>query len=100
MREMEVSMARERADMARQRNDLVRLQSEIRHEIEKLERSGVAVRKMEELKTKLSDVTNRRGLAASSASGVAVPQQQQPAQQPAPQPQKKESGLMGRLFGR
>src|SRR6185437_10477288 len=40
MRVMEVSMARERAEMARQRNDLQRLQSEIRHDLERLERNG------------------------------------------------------------
>jgi len=97
MREMEVSMARERAEMARQRNDLGRLQSDIRHELERLEKSGAAVRKMEELKRQFADATNRRGLAASAP----VPQPQ-PAQQPQPQqpPAKKDSnGLMGRLFG-
>lgn len=99
MREMEVSMARERAEMARQRNDLTRLQSEIRHELERLEKSGAAVRKMEELKMKLSDVTNRRGLAVNAPaarsrdSGI-----QQPAQQPQ-EPRKDSNGLMGRLFG-
>jgi chromosome segregation ATPase len=96
MREMEVTMARERAEMARQRNDLNRLQSEIRHELERLEKSGAAVRKMEELKSKFADVTNRRGLAAAPAA-PAQKQDQQAQQAPPP---KKETGFMGRLFGK
>jgi len=98
MREMEVSMARERADMARQRNDLTRLQNEIRHELERLEKSGAAVRKMEELKRQFADATNRRGMATGSAQGNQS--NQQPAQQQAAQPPKKDSSsLMSRLFG-
>jgi DNA repair exonuclease SbcCD ATPase subunit len=95
MREMEVSMARERAEMARQRNDLGRLQSDIRHELERLEKSGAAVRKMEELKRQFADATNRRGLAASGPGKQSAAQQEQ---QPQPPP-KKDNGLMGRLFG-
>ena len=98
MREMEVSMARERAEMARQRNDLNRLQSDIRHELERLEKSGAAVRKMEELKRQFADATNRRGLAASSSVNHAAAQPQTPQQAPAPAP-KKDSSIMGRLFG-
>jgi hypothetical protein len=96
MRVMEVSMARERAEMARQRNDLARLQSDIRHELERLEKSGAAVRKMEELKRQFADATNRRGLAVSAPTNQSAakepPQQQQ-------SPPKKDNGLMGRLFG-
>ncbi len=102
MREMEVSMARERAEMARQRNDLTRLQNEIRHELERLEKSGVAVRKMEELKRQFLDATNRRGMAAGGTNSGNQSAQQAPAQQPQPaaQPSKKDSSsLIGRLFG-
>jgi chromosome segregation ATPase len=94
MREMEVSMARERAEMARQRNDMQRLQSEIRHEIERLERSGALQTKIEGLKNKLSDATTRRGSAPTSSRELP----KQPVA-PTPAPAKKE-GLMGRLFGR
>jgi len=98
MREMEVSMARERAEMARQRNDLTRLQSEIRHELERLEKSGTAVRKMEELKRQFLDATTRRGMANTGNASHAG---QQPAaqQQQAAQPKKDSNGLMSRLFG-
>jgi chromosome segregation ATPase len=77
MREMEVGMARERAELARQRNDLQRLQSEIRHDLERLERNGAVHSKIEDLKNRLQDATARRGAAPS-----------------------RKDGLMGRLFGR
>ncbi len=63
MREMEIGMAKERAEMARQRNDLQRLQSEIRHELERLERNGAYQSKLENLRVRLQDVTTRRGAA-------------------------------------
>jgi chromosome segregation ATPase len=101
MREMEVGMAKERAEMARQRNDLQRLQGEIRHELERLEKSGAIQSKIEGLKNKLQDATTRRG----AAHGAAVHPSAQPVNQPAQAaeaaqqaPAKKDS-LMGRLFG-
>lgn len=88
MREMEVGMARERAELARQRNDLQRLQAEIRHDLERLERNGAVQSKIENLKIKLQDATARRGAAPgpTGASGQSAA------------PARKE-GLMGRLFG-
>ncbi len=88
--------------MARQRNDLQRLQEEIRHELDKLARNGALQAKIDGLKSKLQDVTTRRGAApgapiksAGSSSG-SLPQTKLPA---APQPPPKKDGLMGRLFG-
>jgi DNA repair exonuclease SbcCD ATPase subunit len=92
MREMEVSMARERAEMARQRNDLQRLQNEIRHELERLERDGGVQSKIESLRSKLQDVTARRGAAPMTVRSSDTPTQ------PTATPRKE--GLMGRLFGR
>jgi chromosome segregation ATPase len=66
MREMEISMAKERAELARQRNDLQRLQSEIRHELERLERNGALQSKIDGLKNRLQDATTRRGAAPGS----------------------------------
>ncbi len=66
MREMEIGMAKERAELARQRNDLQRLQGEIRHELERLERNGALQSKIEGLKSKLQDATTRRGAAPGS----------------------------------
>jgi len=93
MREMEVSMARERAEMARQRNDLQRLQGEIRHELERLERDGGIQSKIDSLRSKLQDVTARRGAAPMPTANHSTPQA------PPAAPSRKE-GLMGRLFGR
>jgi chromosome segregation ATPase len=96
MREMEVGMAKERAELARQRNDLVRLQGEIRHELERLERTGVLQSKIDGLKSRLQDASTRRGSAPSQAGGAG------PAPAPAPQappPGSKRESFLGRLFG-
>lgn len=99
MREMEVTMARERAEMARQRNDLQRLESEVRHEVERLERNGALQSKIETLKSKLQDATTRRG--AAPATGQNASPRQPSVAQPTPLPQPKGGGgFMGRLFGR
>ena len=93
MREMEVSMARERAEMARQRNDLQRLQNEIRHELERLERDGGIQSKIDSLRSKLQDVTARRGAAPGSTTNPSAPS-------PTPASPSRKEGFMGRLFGR
>ena len=71
MREMEITMARERAEMARQRNDLLRVQSEVRHELERLERNGALQNKIDSLKSKLNDANTRRGLSPAQGGGAA-----------------------------
>ncbi len=99
MREMEVGMAKERAEMARQRNDLQRLQGEIRHELERLEKNGAVQSKIDGLKSKLQDATNRRGAAHGAAvSPSAQLANQVPAADAATAPGRKDS-FMGRLFG-
>ncbi|MBY0229005.1 MAG: hypothetical protein K2W96_06985 [Gemmataceae bacterium] len=95
MRQMEMTMARERAEMARQRNDLQRLSGEIRHELERLERNGALQSKMDDLKAKLQDATNRRGAAPAQSPPSSRPQTPPPAEQPAP----SRGSFMGRLFG-
>jgi hypothetical protein len=103
MREMEISMARERAEMARQRNDLQRVQGEVRHELERLERSGALQSKIDGLKSKLHDATTRRGMANSAGGPKAPPAQQSQSQSSPPPlpdtPPKEKGGLLGRLFG-
>jgi chromosome segregation ATPase len=100
MRQMEVTMARERAEMARQRNDLQRLYGEIRHELERLERNGALQSKIDGLKSRLQDVTNRRGAAPQTTPGSspALPQPAPGAAAAQPTPTKGAS-FMGRLFG-
>lgn len=93
MREMEVSMARERAELARQRNDMQRLQSEVRHELERLERDGGVQSKIDGLRSRLQDVSARRG-----AAPISGPNKSGSTSSPA-SPSRKE-GLMGRLFKR
>jgi chromosome segregation ATPase len=93
MREMEVSMARERAELARQRNDMQRLHSEVRHELERLERDGGIQSKIDDLRNKLQDVTARRGAAPAQGANRSTPI-------PAPASSSRKEGLMGRLFKR
>jgi hypothetical protein len=98
MREMEVNLARERAELARQRNDMQRLQIEVRHELERLEKSGAVQNKLDQLKAKLHDATTRRGMAPGSTNNSAQQQTQQ--EQPAQEQEKpRKGGLFGRLFG-
>ena len=99
MRHMEVSMARERAEMARQRNDLQRLQGEIRHELERLEKSGALQSKIENLKLKLQDFTHRRGAAPLSTAGTPAASPAGPQAPSAPAAPPKREGFLGRLFG-
>jgi chromosome segregation ATPase len=101
MREMEMSMARERAEMARQRNDLQRVQSEVRHELERLERNGALQSKIDGLKSKLHDATARRGMANSAGAASGQQQARSPATPPplTEAPKRDGGGLFGRLFG-
>jgi hypothetical protein len=99
MREMEVGMAKERAEMARQRNDLQRLQAEIRHELERLEKNGALQSKIENLKSKLQDVSTRRGAAPSPVAAPSAAPQQAPAGGTGAAPPKKKDSFIGRLFG-
>jgi chromosome segregation ATPase len=99
MREMEVGMARERAEMARQRNDLQRLQGEIRHELERLERNGALQSKIDNLKNRFNDATNRRGAApgqGANGNSHAAPGASGPANSST---SIRREGIMGRLFG-
>ena len=100
MREMEMTMARERAEMARQRNDLQRIQAEIRHELERLERNGAMQSKIDGLKTKLHDVSTRRGMASSAGTAPAPQKSPPPAAKPPAEAPKRDGGsLFGRFFG-
>src|SRR5258708_20889486 len=84
MRQMEMTMARERAEMARQRNDLQRLYGEIRHELERLERNGALQSKMDELKLKLQDAATRRGPPPRASKGASSARP--PTEHPGPPP--------------
>jgi DNA repair exonuclease SbcCD ATPase subunit len=95
MREMEVSMARERAEMARQRNELQRLHSDIRHELERLERTGALQSKIANLKVRLQKSAVRGEAPAERAH----PKRPAPAAPPADDPPPRREGFLGRLFG-
>jgi hypothetical protein len=71
MREMEVSMARERALMARQETELKRLSAEIQHELEIMQRGDAALREqMQKFQRRATEVMNGRpGGGSNSGSG-------------------------------
>jgi DNA repair exonuclease SbcCD ATPase subunit len=98
MREMEVTMSRERAELARQRNELLRLQTELRHELEMAGRDAALRERLAPLQRRSQELANRRGSgpppseAAASPSAPAAPS----AEQARP---RKDSGLFSRLFG-
>src|SRR5262249_31941457 len=71
--------------------------SEIRHELERLERNGALQSKIEGLKSRLNDATNRRGMApgAGAAAGAPQPTPQQPTNG-----QSRKDTFIGRLFAR
>src|SRR5262249_54738413 len=93
MREMEVSMARERAMMARQETELKRLSAEIQHELELLQRGDGTLREQ------LSKFQRRHQEVLSRSLGQSAPPIVEPVAAAAPaQPAKKDSGLLRRIF--
>jgi chromosome segregation ATPase len=78
MRQMEMSMARERAELARQRAELQRMHNELKHEIEQAARDGALRERLQHLQRRQPD-------------GSARPSD--------PTPAPKSSGVLRRLFG-
>jgi hypothetical protein len=94
MREMEVLMAKERAELARQRNELQRLHSEIRHEIEVAQRDGLLNERLKTLQRKHQEVSNRKGGAPTADAEP----ERVTGETPTPQERPKDSGVLGRFF--
>jgi hypothetical protein len=104
LRNMEVQMARERADFARQRSELNRLYEEIRREMENVERNGMLNQRLGQLRQRVHDVAVAKGHHPGSAgtkSNSMVPGNQ-PAQQmdeSGDLGSSKRSSFLGRIFG-
>jgi DNA repair exonuclease SbcCD ATPase subunit len=97
MRDMEVSMARERAMMARQETELKRLSAEIQHELEMLQRGDGTLREqLSRFQRRHQEVLSR------GAGGSPMAQPSEPATAPVAAtvtpPVQKDSGLFGRIF--
>jgi hypothetical protein len=101
MREMEVTMSRERAELARQRNEVLRLQTEVRHELEMASRDAALRERLAPLQRRSQELANRRGSGPpppdAPAPSAAPPAPAAPPAEPARR--RKDSGLFGRLFG-
>jgi hypothetical protein len=89
LREMEMTLSRDRADLARQRQEVQRLQADLAREIEMASRDP-------SLRDRLLNL--RRPNEKSKTSG-AQPSVTDPTPPPQPTPAVKGSGLFRRLFG-
>ena len=85
MRQMEMGMARERAELARQRAELQRLHNDLKHEIEQASRDGALRERLQHLQRRAPD-------PGKTGSGES-PRPSDPT--PAP----RNSGVLRRLFG-
>jgi len=95
MREMEVQMAKERAELGRQGNQLQQLHNEIRHELTRASREAELRARMQPFQRRHQDMTPRRGGETAPSN----PEEQSPADA-SDQPHKsKDSGIFRRLFG-
>lgn len=92
MREMEIGMAKERAELHRKGIELQRLQAEIRHEIEQAQRDSTLNERLRMLQRKSQD--------AGGKGGGELPPSDAPPPTPSQQPSgRKESGVFRRFFG-
>ncbi|MFL5339755.1 MAG: hypothetical protein ACJ8F7_06265 [Gemmataceae bacterium] len=99
MREMEVGMAKERAELARQRIDLQRLHSEVKHELELLQRGDASVKeRLSVFQRRHSEVMRPAG-APPQQSPPPVAPLAAPVAMPVPSARPKDSGVFKRLFG-
>lgn len=99
MREMEVTMSRERAEVARQRNEILRLQSELRHEVDLASRDGALRERLAPLQRRSQELSNRRGSGPPPRDAIAPSTPQPSIAQSPEEPRGKESGFFRRLFG-
>ncbi|MFL5331444.1 MAG: hypothetical protein ACJ8C4_21350 [Gemmataceae bacterium] len=87
MREMEVSMSRERAEMARQRMELQRLQAEVHSDLDAMQRGDST------LKDKLAALQRRQTGTSTPKAGGSTAATNAPAET------DKDAGFMKRFFG-
>jgi hypothetical protein len=88
MRQMEMALAKDRAEMARQRSELQRLHGELKHELEAASRDGG-------LRDRLTALQRRAGASLPARSG----NQDTPAAEQPPEAQQGKNGLLRRIFG-
>src|SRR5262249_18564793 len=104
MRHMEMAMSRDRAELARQRNEIQRLHSELNHEIENASRDPGLRERLVALQRLQGEITGRKPTAAAlppaKAPSAKAPSQTAPGASSQPAPERKNSGLLGRIFGK
>ncbi|HEV3145287.1 MAG TPA: hypothetical protein VGZ47_15455 [Gemmataceae bacterium] len=91
MREMEVGLAKDRAELARQRIELQRLHSEIKHELEQLNRGDAGMKeRLAQFQRRHSEVFSRSSPPPTPASAPAPPP---PAAEAPPAAKPRESTI-------
>jgi chromosome segregation ATPase len=104
MRDMELALAKDRADLARQRAELNRLHSDFQRELEHASRDSQLRDRLVGLQRRHLESQNKRGSdpevsQATTATCVALPKQTPAQAAQAPERGKQPSGLFRRLFG-
>ncbi len=99
-REMELGMARERAELARQRNELQRLQAELATHLEQAARDSGLRERLAPLQRRQQELSQGRQPSHPAHPGQAAPTPATPQPAAAPPPKKQHSsGIFRRLFG-
>jgi hypothetical protein len=99
MRDMEVSMAKDRADLARQRTDLQRLQAEVKHELELLQRGDAGIKeRLAQFQRRAQDAPARQSNQSAPAQAP-PPAPSSPMSSPAASPKPRDSTVFKRFFG-
>ncbi len=94
MRQMELTMSKERADLARQRTELQRQQADLNREVELASRDGGLRERLGSLQRR-QDSDSRQVEPARAAPSVKTPAPSENT----PLPKKSNSSLIRRLFG-
>jgi hypothetical protein len=99
LRDMEMALARDRAELARQRAELQRLHNELKHEMEMGSRdSGLRERLVSlQRRTASASLPARPGPSQDTPAPVALPKAQPPS--PSSTPSKGSGSIFRRLFG-
>lgn len=93
LRQMEMTMARERAEMARQRQEINRLQADLAREVEHVSRDSG-------LRDRLQNLRRPQEPARQTPEPIAIEKVEAPAPEPTPQaPGRKSSSFFRRMFG-
>jgi hypothetical protein len=99
MRQMEMAMSKDRAELARQRNEIQRLHSELNREIENASRDPGLRERLVALQRLQGEITGRKPAPTPPVSKAHAPTGPVAPAEPGDD-KRKNSGLLGRIFGK